>query len=382
MHANRSFVAAAAVLAAGSAAIAGDILQKKDGSFSPAIKGTEAVQADYDASNTQVVDANVNEVKILITVGGKQMAQTQPSSGVIEIHMEPRDFPGHWKPAVEAYKAGDYRTAAATFKDIGTDDKVNAVVRQKALLFAARSVREGGTPAQAEAAYAELLKAFPQSFYTSKAYKDQSQMWMDAGDGAKARSYAEALLKLPGVSESDQLEARFLQNTVNLREAATKKDAAGIQKALEAYKALAQETAGKKDSAGVNQLARIGMGNCLLEQGNPAEAKGIFSEISERANEDAVTAAAFNGLGDCWFREGNFAESRRCFLRTATIYAEGTPGDQVARALYHSGVCFSKLQDSEDWKDRARRELNECIRRFPKSSWAELAKRALQSIGK
>lgn len=382
MHANRSFVAAAVVLAACSQALGGDFLQKKDGSFSPAIKGTTPVAADHEASNIQVVDANVNEIKIQMTVSGKQMPQTQKAADVAEIWLEPKDYGGSWKAAMDAYTSGDYKSAAATFKDIGEDAKANAVARQKALLFAARCVREGGSAAQAEAAYAELMKAFPQTFYSAAACKDQSEMWMDVNDGPKARAFAEALLKIPGVSESDQLAARFLKVTVDFREAVAKKDSAGIQKALDAYKAIVQETAGKKDLSGVSQSARAGMANCMLELGNVTEAKGIYVEISERAIEKAVCAAAFNGLGDCWYREGNFAEARRCFLRTATIYAEGTSGDLVARALFHAGECFVKLQDSANWKDRARREFSECERRFPKSSWAERAKRARQTLGK
>jgi TolA-binding protein len=380
MHSLRSLVVASTLFAACPAALAGDIVQKRDGSYNPAIKGTTPAQADFDASTIQVVDAAIGEVKISITVGGKQVLQVQKD--VAEIWLEPRDYPGNWKTAMEAFNSGDYKSAAATFKDIGAEAKTNAVVRQKALLFAARAVREGGTPAQAEASYGELLKAFPQTFYTAAACKDQSLMWMGAGNGDKALSFAETLLKLPGVSDSDRLEARFLKVTVKFREAVAKKDAAGVQKSLDEYRAIAQETAGKKDFVGVNQLARVGQGDCLLEQGNHGEAKGIFQEISERATEVAVCAAAFNGLGDCFFREGNFVEARRCFLRTASIYAEGTPGEQVARALFHAGQCFAKLQDSEDWKDRARREFSDCERRFPKSSWAEPAKRARQSLGK
>jgi len=386
-HLLSSVLCAAAVAAACAPALGGDILQRKDGSFNPTIKsGDRPTQADFDASTYQVVGADVDKVTYTLTIGSggsaRVVSQSEASTNVMEIWIEPKKFPPAWKQALAEFESGDYRSARTNFAAVGGDSKAHPVVRQKALLFAARATREGGTSAEAEAAYAALLKEFPNSFYSAAAIKDQSQLWMDAGSPEKARAFADQLLRLPGVSASDKLEARFLQVTVDFRNAAAKKEQSGIQKALDAYKSLAQETAGKKDFAGVHQLAKVGQANCLLELGTVAEAKGIFQEISDRAQETAVCAASFNGLGDCFFREGNFVEARRCFLRTATIYAEGTPGDQVARALYHAGECFSKLQDSPDWKDRARRELSECKRRFPKSSWANLADRSLRALPK
>ena len=379
----RPIVACAIVLSACAAeALGGDIFQRPDGTFTPAIKGSSPTQADHDASTYQVANADTEKVTYAMKVGDKQVSQSEPSTRIADIVLEPRKYPPEWKQCMQAFEGGDYKNAYAGFSEIGAAEKLNPVVRQKALLYAARAAREGGKAEEAEKAYEALLKAFPNSFYSAAALKEQSQMYMDAGVEDKARKFAALLLKLPGVSDADKLQARFLQVTVDFRNAAAKKDQAGIQKALNDYKALATETAGKKDFTAVNQLARIGQGNCLLELGNAAEAKGIFQEISDRALEKPVCASAFNGLGDCFFREGNFVEARRCFLRTATIYTEGTPGDQVARALYHAGQCFVKLQDSPDWKDRARQELSDCKRRFPKSSWADLADRALRSLPK
>lgn len=379
----RSIVACAIVLSACAAeALGGDIFQRPDGTFTPAIKGSSPTQADHDASTYQVANADTEKVTYAMKVGDKQVSQSEPATRIAEIILEPRKYPPEWKQCMQAFEGGDYKNAYAGFSEIGAAEKINPVVRQKALLYAARAAREGGKAEEAEKAYEALLKAFPNSFYSAAALKEQSQMYMDAGIEDKARKFADLLLKLPGVSDADKLQARFLQVTVDFRNAAAKKDKAGIEKALKDYKDLATETAGKKDFTAVNQLARIGQGNCLLELGNAAEAKGIFQEISARALEKPVCASAFNGLGDCFYREGNYVEARLCFLRTSMIYTEGTPGDQVARALYHAGQCFVKLQDSPDWKDRARNELSDCKRRFPKSSWADLADRALRSLPK
>jgi outer membrane protein assembly factor BamD (BamD/ComL family) len=385
MRFRRILVVPAVLLACAAAARAGDILQRKDGSFLPPLKsGGETPQpADFDASPYQVVDADIDDIKCQMAMGkDKTVLQNQKATDFVEIHLEPKDIPPTWREAVDAMASGDYKGAIARFRAIAEEKRNNAVIRQKALLYAARAVAATGSTGEADAAYETLFKNFPKSFYTLAAWKDRSQMWMDAGDMAKAKAAAEQILKVPGASEGDRLEAQFLLTTVNFRIAASAnpRDTAGIQKALNEYKAIDQQTARNKEQATVNALSRVGQANCLLELGQAGEAKGLFQEISDRATDKAVCAAAFNGLGECWYRENNFAEARRCFLRTVTLYAEGTAADQIAKALYYAGDCFNRLQDLEDWRDGARRELAECVRRFPTSPWADKAKRVLQGL--
>jgi hypothetical protein len=64
------------------------------------------------------------------------------------------------------------------------------------------------------------------------------------------------------------------------------------------------------------------------------------------------------------------------------MYDDGAPGDIVAKALFYAGDCFFRLQEGDDWKVRAKRELQTCISRFPKSPWADQARRLWQSIPK
>jgi tetratricopeptide (TPR) repeat protein len=385
MRLTSTFVAAAAVAACSSAALAGDILQRKDGSFSSPVAGDQPTATEFDASKWQVLDADNEVVKYQFLIGDKPQYQTQKSVEVLEIWLEPKDYPGSWKEAMNAMASGAYGDAAEAFRAIGAEARVHPVIRQKALLFVGRAFAAWGKPGEAEAAYEALFKAFPKTFYTIAVWKDRSQMWMDANDEAKARAAADTLLKLPGVSDADKLESGFLLVTIDFRKATTAGDKAGIQSCLDKFKALAQQTKGSKEQAGVNALAKIGVGNCLLELGNAGEAKAIFEEITQaKGNEKAVDAAAFNGLGECFFRmntKEGFVEARRCFLRTSLLYTEGTSADQIARALYFAGECFVRVGD-DNWASRARQELGDCIRRFPSSPWTQKAKNLYTTVPK
>jgi hypothetical protein len=381
-------VAVALLVACSQAALAGDFLQRKDGTFTPAIKGDIPEPADYEASTWQVRDANIDEIPYTMLVNGKAVAQTFKSADVMEIWPEPKKFPQPvWKDANSMDQIGDHVHASEKFRSIGMSKQVHPVVRQKAFLCAGRSLAAIGdakSVAAADAVYEELLKEFPTSFYSRALGRERWQMWMDAGNEEKAKAAIDWLLKLPGVTDSDKLEARFALNTIALRKCVVAKDTAGIQKCLDEYKAIASETTGKKDLAIVNALARIGQGNCLLELSKATDARVIFEDISEHGTGNPVLAAAFNGLGECWFRQNDvkgYIEARRCFLRTVLLYSDGTPGDMVARALYYAGECFFRIQDNGDtWKDRARENLKSCYSRFPSSPWADRAKKLYLSI--
>jgi hypothetical protein len=369
----------AAVLAGSASAFAGDYIQRKDGSFSPAFKGTRPeTQADFDLSDWQVLDADLTSILYTIPVGGKAQTQKMAASEVMDIHLEPRDFPQLWREAAAALQTGDWNNAGAKFRTIGDDKtgKINPIVRQQALLRAARAAAGPGDKkavAAADLAYEHLLKTFPNTFYTRAVWKDRWVMFIDASMEDKAKEAIDQLLKLAGVTDADKLEARFASTTINLRKATAAKDTAGVQKAHDEYKALAADTAGKKELSSVNALASMGMGTCLLELGNAGQAKGIFAEMCQREEFDSsVMAAAFNGLGECWYRENNpkgYTEALRCFLRTQLLYADGAPADTVAKAICYTGECFSRLGDST----RARQELSSCMQRFPNSPWADRA---------
>ena len=371
-------VAAAAFLFAACAASArgGDLIQKKDGTFVPPIKNDPPQASDYAASNQTILNINLKELTYSIPLGNKQVTQTMLADQVMEVWIESSRYPAGWKEAVEALASGDPK-AAERFRAIGDDTKVNPVVRQKALLNAARACAAVGAK-NAEEAYRYVLQQFKDSFYSKAVWRELANWFMDRGDEAKALDAINEMLRLPPVTNSDQIEADFLKATVAFRKAVAAKDQSGIQRALEAYKAIVAATNGIAGLAGVNSLARLGMANAMLELGNFKEAKGLFLEISEAAKDPSLAASSFNGLGECWYRQNNpegFAEARLCFLRTALMYADGAPPAEVAKALYYAGDCFYRLQDSEDWKDDARREIADCIRRFPQSAWAEKARR-------
>jgi tetratricopeptide (TPR) repeat protein len=386
---NRVVVAVACLLGCCASAVAGDLIQRKDGSFMPPLKGggSTPTSSDFEASNYQVIDATIDEVLVHQVIAGKNQKLNMKSADVLEIWLEQRDYPPEWKQAVELANAGNNKDAAKIFRAIAETKQIpiHPVVRQKAWLFCARSLRNQGLVNDADAAYESLLKAFPTTFYTRSLWGDRWQMWMDAGNEEKALAAIDQLLKLPGVTDADKLEAEFARITIALRKAVAAKDTGAIQKCLDGYKTIANDTQGRPDLASVNNLAKIGQGNCFLELNNVAGAKGIFEDLSQRGTSNAVLAAAWSGLGETWFKDNNvkgFKEAQRCFLRASLLYDEGAPGEVVAKALYYAGECFYRLQEGEDWKLRARKELAACYNRFPNSPWAAQARKLWQAIPK
>ncbi|MCK6480699.1 MAG: hypothetical protein L6R43_11300 [Planctomycetes bacterium] len=375
--------AAAALLAACAGAFAGDFVQKKDGSFQPPLKSQTPGAQDYASSTWSITEADINEIKYTLVLNNKPIVQKMPAQEVTEIWLAPERFPKDWKDASDRLASGDYNGAFGLFKAIGDAKQVHQVVRQKALLAAARSMAAADAGPKVDEAYDYMLKAFPATFYARSAWKDRANYWMDKGDEAKALDALKKLLLLPGVSDGDKMEARLLQNTVSMRKAVVAKDAAALQKCHDEYKAIAAETSGRKELVDVNRMARLGMASALLELNNPKEAKSLFQEIADTAQDNGVLAAAFNGLGECWFRQGTpeaFAEARLCFLRTVTMYSEGASAEQVAKALCFAGECFWKLSSEEGSSANARKEFDDCIRRFPNSPWAKKARQLKLNI--
>ncbi|MHC4821959.1 MAG: tetratricopeptide repeat protein, partial [Planctomycetota bacterium] len=285
----------------------------------------------------------------------------------------------------KAMNGGDAKMAARTYRAIGDHKKVHPVLRQKALIRYARAAAAVGL-SEGVGAYNYVLKAFPKCFYAKTALKELVRVYVAAGNDKAALETIDRMLKLPGVTASDKLEADVLRTSLRYGKAARAKDTSELRRILDEYKRIAGSTAGKPDLHDAHVEALLGQGNCLLHLKEIKQARSIFQPLTtDDGASDSVLAGAFNGLGECWFTQNNregWLEARRCFLRTSIMYKDGTPSDELARALVFTGECFVKLQDTEDWNTRARNELNECRRRFPNSAWTKRAESVLRGMPK
>ncbi len=370
-------LAASLLLAASACALAdGDILERKDGKFLPAIKGDRPGEQDFKDSTHAVKDATADVVTY--TFGEIKALQSMPAGEIAEIHLRASVRGTVFRGAEKDMAQGNYADAAETFQKVGADPRAHPVVRQRALFNVALCRMNGGDAKGAVEAVEALLSTYSRSFYLKRALLLKVQANLESGDEAEGKKGIEQLLALPGLGESDRLDVTLARINIDFNRAAnaTPVDRATVSKCREEYDRIVQQTAGKAEFSAVSNGAQIGSANCLLRLGEADKARAVFQRIAYDSKADeGLLARAFNGLGECFYGQNNpeaLREARRCFLRVRILYQDAATPNEVAKALYYAGQCFKDLGDLPPaaLKDAIRREWGECVQRFPKSIWA------------
>jgi hypothetical protein len=371
---NRIAAAVAAVLASAAPALAGDVIQRTSGQTIPPTKSTPPSPQEIAASGFEVLAADASSVSY--TMPGTKQPQRLAASDVAEIYLDQKKYPPQWREGEQALASGNYVKAAADFRAVGESATAHVLIRQRAWLKHLLAIREAGSPAQIHASMEAAEKAFPNSFYQRSLLREYAVGLREAGDEAGAAAAADRLEKLPGVPESDRTWTRLLRLSVGYRKAVNDNDPAALRKSLEEAAAVVAAAGSKPDMAEVALQARLMQANCMLALKDTKNARAIFEDISERATAAPVLAEAFNGLGECLVAEGgkeNVDKARFHFLRVSTMYTEGTPGEELARALVRTADCFYRLQDTPEWPQRVMKEARELVNRFPKSRYRDEA---------
>jgi tetratricopeptide (TPR) repeat protein len=363
------FALALVVGLAAAPALAGDLIQRRDGTFLPPQTDktlTEPSTESYEASNYTVVDAD--STKVTYRIEGLAQIQSIPSDQVMRLWIAPDDQPAEFRASMGDFRAGAMEDAMGGFLAIGENKNAHKVLRQEAFLYAVRAAASAGEMKAAEDAAKAYAAAFPSGFYRLEVLQETSNGWLAAGNFEKALEKADELSKTPGLSDTAKINIEFLRASVELRRVRESKDTAAIKKVRESFSKVLSTTSGKKELASLAVQARLGEAKCDFLLGEFANAKKAFELIVSQADADRDLAEAYNGLGMCHFQEGNrpgWTAARRCFLRVSLLYTNGTPNDELALALFMTAECFFRLQDTPDWKRDARMELAECMRRFP-----------------
>jgi hypothetical protein len=369
----RLALAAVAALAAAGPALAGDYIQRPGG-FLPPIEGKEPSARELSAAGYEVLSADATSVQYRMP--GNAQPQRMNAADVVEIWLDTRKVPGSWRDAETAQATGNFKAAAEKFRALAEDSKVHGVLRQRAWMKHVLAVRESGSADELKAAHAAAEAAFPASFYQRAIIREVAQGLRDAGDEAGAAAAADRLEKLPGTPESDKTWTRLLRLSVAYKSATRDGDTAAIRKCQDEAHGIATSAAGKPGLEEVSLQARLMQANCMLALKDAKSARSLFEDVVARASTAPVLASAHNGLGECLVAEGgtpNFQKAQLHFLRVTTLYTDGTPGDELARALVRTAEMFLRLQETPDWAQRCLKEANECLQRFPRSRWKDEA---------
>ncbi len=94
-------------------------------------------------------------------------------------------------------------------------------------------------------------------------------------------------------------------------------------------------------------LARFMLGDCLMEAGQPARARDIFSEILDSETDDENSAEALYRIAQCYSKLGN-AESMRKSCRSMLSRYPSSPFAELARALLKTGGSEIALPENSD----------------------------------
>jgi tetratricopeptide (TPR) repeat protein len=328
--------------------------------------------------------------------------QSKPAADVrdIEYAATSADF----REGLKAWhEDADLATAAAYFDSAATDDKLPANVRATARRFSADCWLAGGNLVDAAAAYADLIKSWPDTRHLAAALLGKGQALLQSGSFAEAKQAFDALkAEVAAKSLGERWEIEGDYNGLVAVVAGKLKGADGqAVDAVAGFEALRKRAAGKDPE--LEAKCEVQLGRLHLNEGKLDQALPLFDAIiGERLDiaDQEVLAGAFNGRGRCLFNQaqakldaataakgdkaradalrldavGLFKEARRDFLRVFTVYS-AVQGQQ-AEALYFAAQCFLNVAD-KDADSRSKVLLTLCSRNYPNSTWGKEAKKSL-----
>ncbi len=371
-------ILAIAVLLVASPALAGDLIQKTDGTWMAAkVKGDRPDISDYENSLTVVLAENYDYVIFSLKVpSGKAMRQKIETSLVKKVNYWP--IPKAWSDAASAMDEGRYDEALKRFDTIAQNRGARFWMRMYALRNIAKIYKNRGRHKDVIAVNQRLLQMFPKSRYLPEAKIETGLAYMYLGDLASARAAFASLQRVSGLPAGKKMLARYWLIYLKQRQGELAGNKALVTQALGEYRDLLGTAGEDPKLKEVAVLARLGIGDCLVALGKYAEALDFFQKIADSSEDKTVLAGAFNGLGRCYFEQRKYKEALVSYLRTVILY--DVKPRETARALYNAGWMFELLQ-GKGWKERSRQLYAECIRRFGAGTqWGKLAQEGLNRI--
>jgi tetratricopeptide (TPR) repeat protein len=274
---------------------------------------------------------------------------------------------------------GDYDKAAAQMESLSTNRTYPAWVRMYSLwdLGRIRQVIQGDNESAIQV-WDRFEKDFPKGRFLPDVIINAGKAYLNLGKGAEARGKFLELEKLSGLPASKKMLARYYLIYITQKQGEASKNSALINKALQDYKSLLADVESTPELKDVAALARLGVGGCLVALEQYKDAQEYFQKIADSGTDSVVLAGAFNGLGRCLEAQQQWKDALLAFLRTAFLYNDRP--DQTAFALLHAGRCYKLLRSGDDWKDRAKSLLQECMSKYPGTTYAQQAKEEYQGI--
>ncbi len=120
-------------------------------------------------------------------------------------------------------------------------------------------------------------------------------------------------------------------------------------------------------------LAQFGIGWALENREKPADARQWYAKVVEGHNGPTAARAQFQ-IGETYFTEKQYHRAARELLKVEIVYAYP---QWSARALYEAARAFEQVGET----DQARRQYEQCVKKYKDQPVAELAAKALAAMG-
>jgi tetratricopeptide (TPR) repeat protein len=325
--------------------------------------GDRPTQEELENSRVTVVSEQYDALTYRIR--GLRAPQTLPAAEVARVYYAEND--ASYLRAARLMLESDL-AGALTALDRAVTSKVRWVP-QYAMWDRVRIRGRLAQPRKAVEAIEVLIEKVPKSKFLIVALRTSGRIHIERlGEPRKAARQFRRILSLRGISENTRAEVGYWLVYVDEVRARTGTEIGAVKAR---YRKILVTAGGKHPD--VAAKARLGIGRCLIALERNAEALAFFKAIvsgSDGADEE-ILAGAYVGIGDANFRMEKWLAARRAYLRVAILWEEFP--EHHAKALCRAGNCFLLAREG-NFGARARRELGDCLRLHPGTSWAEKAR--------
>ncbi len=305
-----------------------------------------------------------------------------------------------WNPAPESYarallafERGDFYLAANLFSEAADQAgrealKAHASFRS-GLSLARHAALQPNQAATASSVLRSWVSAHPDHKNLPDAQLALGEVQLLGGmtdEALKSFQDLESLVQAKSLDPAWIAKAKFGQ----ARAFAAKKD---FRRARSAYVA-ASSTLGtlditKPDIADLLVKAKIGEGECYLEEGRFDEARSFFRRLrtSAASSNPAMETAALCGEAQALFRTGADKKDPAILRRAQILFARVSAadlleGETAARARYflaHTILLLGKEREGPDFSQRANQILESVAKGFPNNVWGLKAQAELKT---
>lgn len=256
-----------------------------------------------------------------------------------------------------------YEEAAKALDNLRLEEVQRKEIREDIEFFralsAAKLALEGSyEPAEAEKQLEAFLSTCAQSYHILAANQAAGELFMAAGQFAKAKEHYERVGKAPWPEY--KLRAAVAVGQILVAEGKP-------QDALKYFQYVLDSKGGNQQAAAQRSVALLGKARCLAETGQPDEAIPLAEQVIRQADAEdhELLGRAYLVLGIALCKAGRMQEALFALLRVDTMYSGNR--EVHAEALYQLIPVWNALK-KPDRAQEARRTLTE---QYGESRWAK-----------